>query len=107
MEPCQVLKLYSQSSCLSFWPFPRKFLFRDLTLVMVGLQTGFRIGELLSLNVGDVWDGAEVGAHVKVARAHEKGRARFAPQRRALANRAPQRGADSARPPCRFFPARK
>ncbi|WP_221033193.1 tyrosine-type recombinase/integrase [Actomonas aquatica] len=49
------------------------FPLRDQALVTLGLQTGFRISELLSLNVGDVWDGAGVRPQVKVTRARMKG----------------------------------
>lgn len=49
------------------------FPLRDQALVTLGLNTGFRISELLSLNVGDVWDGAQVRAQLKVTRAKMKG----------------------------------
>lgn len=46
---------------------------RDRALVALGLNTGFRVSELLSLNVGDVWDGERVRPQVKVTRAKLKG----------------------------------
>ena len=46
---------------------------RDRALVVLGLNTGFRVSEVLSLNVGDVWDGERVRPQVKVARAKMKG----------------------------------
>jgi integrase len=46
---------------------------RDRAVVTLGLNTGFRVSELLSLNVGDVWNGERVRAQVKVARAKMKG----------------------------------
>jgi integrase len=46
---------------------------RDQTLVTLGLNTGFRISELLSLNIADVWDGERVRPQVKVTRAKMKG----------------------------------
>lgn len=46
---------------------------RDRALVTLGLNTGFRVSELLSLNVSDVWDGERVRPQVKVARAKMKG----------------------------------
>ncbi|OIQ80949.1 tyrosine recombinase XerD [mine drainage metagenome] len=46
---------------------------RDQALVTLGLHTGYRITELLSLNVGDVWDGREVRPQLKVNRARMKG----------------------------------
>lgn len=33
---------------------------RDETLVTLGLHTGFRVNELLALDVGHVWDGERV-----------------------------------------------
>lgn len=46
---------------------------RDQALITLGLNTGFRITELLSLNIADVWDGEQVRPQVKVARARMKG----------------------------------
>lgn len=46
---------------------------RDRALVALGLNTGFRVTGLLSLDVGDVWDGERVRPQVKVARAKMKG----------------------------------
>jgi integrase len=46
---------------------------RDRALFVLGLNTGFRVSEVLSLNLGDVWDGERVRPQVKVARAKMKG----------------------------------
>jgi integrase len=49
------------------------FPLRDRTLVTLGLNTGFRIKELLSLNVGHVWEDTHVRSHIRVTRAKLKG----------------------------------
>lgn len=59
---------------------------RDRALVALGLNTGFRVSELLSLNVGDVWDGERVRPQVKVARAKMKGGR--GPRRKSVSSRA-------------------
>jgi integrase len=46
---------------------------RDRLLVVLGCATGFRITELLSLTVGQVWNGHDVAREVTVARRHLKG----------------------------------
>ncbi|HTB81274.1 MAG TPA: tyrosine-type recombinase/integrase [Opitutaceae bacterium] len=62
------------------------FNLRDQALIAMGLNTGFRITELLSLNVGDVWSGNGPRREVKVTRAHLKGgRGRF---RKSISSRA-------------------
>jgi len=50
-----------------------EFSARDRALFILGLNTGFRISELLALNVGDVWDGERIRPQVKVTRAKLKG----------------------------------
>jgi len=45
---------------------------RDRALFLLGVKSGFRISELLSLQVGDVWRGAQVAARVTVRRRHMK-----------------------------------
>lgn len=45
---------------------------RDRALFIVGVKTGFRIAELLSLQVGDVWHHARVVDQLTVRRAHMK-----------------------------------
>jgi integrase len=45
---------------------------RDRALFILGIKTGFRIAELLSLQVGDVWQHGRVVDHVTVRRAHMK-----------------------------------
>ena len=47
---------------------------RDVALVVMGMHTGFRIKELLSLRVSDVWDGSEVAKVVQVAKGYMKGK---------------------------------
>lgn len=46
---------------------------RDVCLIQMGLHTGFRIHELLSLTLGQVWDGAKVRERVTVMRGLMKG----------------------------------
>lgn len=46
---------------------------RDRTLFLLGVTTGFRISELLSMDVEDVHDGREVRDRVRVARRNVKG----------------------------------
>jgi site-specific recombinase XerD len=46
---------------------------RDQALLTMGLNTGFRITELLSLNVGDVWTNSGPKPAVRITRAHLKG----------------------------------
>lgn len=41
---------------------------RDRALFLLGLHTGFRITELLSLRIRDVWDGVRVLDRIEVAR---------------------------------------
>jgi integrase len=45
---------------------------RDQALFLLGVKSGFRISELLSLQVGDVWRSAQVVTRVTVARRHMK-----------------------------------
>lgn len=51
---------------------PEKFCLRDQALIVTGLNTGFRITELLSHNVGQVWERGAVRPRVRVMRAHLK-----------------------------------
>ena len=46
---------------------------RDRVLFLTGLYTGFRITEILSLRVADVWKNGEPGRVVTVSRRHLKG----------------------------------
>jgi len=46
---------------------------RDQALITLGLNTGFRITELLSLAVGQVWEAGRAKPQVKVSRAKLKG----------------------------------
>jgi integrase len=45
---------------------------RNHTLFLLGVKTGFRISELLSLRVGDVWQGSAVVQEITVAKRHRK-----------------------------------
>ena len=49
------------------------FSLRDQAAVVLGMNTGFRATELLSLNVGDVWENGRVRANVTIARCRLKG----------------------------------
>jgi integrase len=49
------------------------FCLRDQALIVLGLNTGFRIHELLSLTVGQVWERGVVRPSVTVTRARLKG----------------------------------
>jgi integrase len=52
--------------------FGGTYALRDRAWFVVGLKTGFRIAELLSLRVGDVWQHGRVVDQVTVRRAHMK-----------------------------------
>ncbi len=58
---------------------------RDAALILCGLHFGLRIHELLSLGVGQVWDGIAVQAQFAIARRRLKGGA--GPRRRAVRSR--------------------
>jgi integrase len=47
---------------------------RDKALFMLGIKSGFRISELLSLRVGDVWQHGQFVERVAVRRQHMKGK---------------------------------
>lgn len=47
---------------------------RDRALFQVGISAGFRISELLSLRVGDVWKQEQIVHELAVARANMKGK---------------------------------
>ena len=47
---------------------------RDRALFLLGLKAGFRVSELLSLRLGDVFQAGRIAARVTVARRHVKGR---------------------------------
>ena len=50
-----------------------EFPLRDQALITLGLNTGFRITEILSLTIGQVWEIGHVKSQVKVTRAKLKG----------------------------------
>ena len=47
---------------------------RDVALITIGIYTGFRISEILSLTVAGVWTGSEVVKEVHVAKGFMKGK---------------------------------
>ncbi len=51
----------------------RRFSSRDRALVLLGMRTGFRISELLSLTIGDLIQNGSFVEKVHVARCHMKG----------------------------------
>ena len=51
-----------------------RYALRDRALVIVGAYTGFRVGELLAMTLGSVWNGAEVFASITVPARNMKGR---------------------------------
>ncbi len=53
--------------------FAGKYRIRNRALFVLGICTGFRIQELLSLRIGDVWNGRNVAEHVTVKRENMKG----------------------------------
>ena len=53
--------------------FQGRYALRDQALVVLGVHTGYRVGELLSLRIADVWSGTEVRSSVTVARRWMKG----------------------------------
>lgn len=48
--------------------------YRDKALFVVGLKTGFRISELLSLRIEDVYQNGHVLTRIRVSRANTKGK---------------------------------
>lgn len=55
--------------------FRGRFSLRDITLFVLGVNTGFRISELLSLNIGDVSNRkGQIFQSVTVQRCHTKGK---------------------------------
>lgn len=49
-----------------------RFASRDRLLVTLGLNTGFRLAELLALRVGHVWDGERIRSTLRLERRHMK-----------------------------------
>lgn len=54
--------------------FKGRFINRDRALFLLGVKTGFRIGELISLKVSDVINGDQIVDRVSVRRCHMKGK---------------------------------
>ncbi len=50
-----------------------EFSARDQALMTLGFSTRFRISELLSPNIADIWDGERVQPSIKVTRTKMKG----------------------------------
>ncbi len=67
---------------------------RDRTMLVLGVNTGFRIHELLSLTVGQIWDGVRARDAVEISRAHLKGGQ--GPRRRSVRGRVVPLNADCA-----------
>jgi len=53
--------------------FRTKRMTRNAALLVVGCGTGYRITELLSLTVGQVWNGTEVAKEITISRRNMKG----------------------------------
>jgi len=53
--------------------FRAKKMTRNAALLVVGCGTGYRITELLSLTIGQVWTGTEVAREITIARRQMKG----------------------------------
>jgi len=51
-----------------------RYALRDRAFITLGIYTGYRAGELLSLTVGDVWSGTAIHAAVTVGKNAMKGR---------------------------------
>ena len=47
---------------------------RNRLLFWLGITTGFRISELLSLQIGDVWRNDRIPEHIRISRRNTKGR---------------------------------
>lgn len=67
MKGCRALKEVEIRVVLDAFKCPR-----DRALFILGLRTGFRISELLSIRVSDVWQLGQVTESVYVARKHMK-----------------------------------
>lgn len=64
--------LSPEEECRMEAGFNGSYAVRDRALFVLGLKTGFRISELLSLQVKNVWDGKGIGDSVYVARKNMK-----------------------------------
>ncbi len=75
MKGCRPLEMSEVERALERLRMTRTRLsMRDRCLLLVGLNTGFRISELLSLRVGDVWRDGRMLERVVVQRRHMKGK---------------------------------
>jgi integrase len=53
-----------------------RYRWRDRAIVVLGIRTGLRIGELVALKIEDVWDGVRPRERVYLARKNAKGQNR-------------------------------
>lgn len=75
MKGCRPLEMSEVERALERLRLRRtRLAMRDRCLLLVGLNTGFRISELLSLRVGDVWRDGRVLERVVVERKNMKGK---------------------------------
>jgi integrase len=72
MKGCRALT--DQEVILVSKSFSGTYAARDKALFMVGVKSGFRISELLSLTVSDVWQHGQVVERLAVQRKHMKGK---------------------------------
>lgn len=54
--------------------FEGEYCLRNRAIVQVGLYTGLRLGSILALKIGDVWDGQKFRDRIRVARRFTKGK---------------------------------
>jgi integrase len=72
MKGCRALS--DQEVILVSKSFGGTYAARDKALFIIGVKSGFRISELLSLTVGDVYQHGGFVTHVSVQRQHMKGK---------------------------------
>ena len=72
MKGCRALT--DQEVALVSKSFGGTYAARDRALFILGVKSGFRISELLSLTVGDVWQHGQFVERVAVQRKHMKGK---------------------------------
>jgi integrase len=71
MKGCRPLTDAEVTACLAALE-AKRFAVRDRALFLVGVNTGFRISELLSLRLADVWQNGRLSEEIAVARRHMK-----------------------------------
>jgi integrase len=72
MKGCRPLT--EQEICLITDSFDRNYQFRDKALFLLGIKAGFRITEILSLVVEDIYQNSKILAAVTVKRRNMKGK---------------------------------